>query len=58
MLAFTRRWGEEIHIGNDIVVKIINSYGKQVRVSVEAPKDVKVFRGEVIKRQEKEITND
>ncbi|MBP5792650.1 MAG: carbon storage regulator CsrA [Spirochaetaceae bacterium] len=47
MLILTRKTNEKIKIGNDITITIIEVRGDQVKVGVEAPKDVKVFRQEV-----------
>ena len=47
MLILTRKTNEKIRIGNDITLTILEVRGDQVKVGVEAPKDVKVFRQEV-----------
>ncbi|MCQ2579567.1 MAG: carbon storage regulator CsrA [Treponemataceae bacterium] len=47
MLILTRKTNEKIRIGNDITITIIEVRGDQVKVGIEAPKDVKVFRQEV-----------
>ena len=47
MLILTRKTNEKIRIGNDITITIIEVRGDQVKVGVEAPKDVEVFRQEV-----------
>ena len=47
MLILTRKTNEKIRIGNDITITIIEVRGDQVKVVVEAPNDVKVFRQEV-----------
>lgn len=47
MLILSRKINEKIMIGNDISVSIIEIRGDQVRLGVEAPKTVKVFRQEV-----------
>lgn len=47
MLILTRKTNEKIKIGNDITITIIEVRGDQVKVGVEAPKDIKVFRQEV-----------
>ena len=47
MLILTRKTNEKIKIGNDITITIIEVRGEQVKIGVEAPKDVKVFRQEV-----------
>ncbi|MCL2602291.1 MAG: carbon storage regulator CsrA [Treponema sp.] len=47
MLILSRKINEKIMIGDDISVSIIDIRGDQVRLGVDAPKSVKVFRHEV-----------
>lgn len=47
MLILSRKINEKIIIGNEISVTIIEIRGDQVKIGVEAPKTVKVFRQEV-----------
>lgn len=47
MLILSRKMNEKIMIGEDIVLSIIEIRGDQVKIGVEAPKSVKVFRQEV-----------
>jgi carbon storage regulator len=47
MLILTRRVGETLMVGNDITVTIVGVRGNQVRVGINAPKDVPVHREEV-----------
>ena len=47
MLILSRKIDEKIKIGNDITITLIDVHGDQVKIGVEAPKDVKVFRQEV-----------
>lgn len=51
MLVLTRAVGEVITIGDNITVHILGVKGNQVRVGVEAPKDVVVDRKEVNERR-------
>lgn len=56
MLILSRKVDEKIKIGNDITITLIGISGDQVKIGVEAPKNVKVFRQEVfddIQRQNK-----
>lgn len=56
MLILSRKIDEKIKIGNDITVTLIGVSGDQVKIGVEAPKNIKVFRQEVfddIQRQNK-----
>ncbi|MDZ7373232.1 MAG: carbon storage regulator CsrA [candidate division KSB1 bacterium] len=50
MLVLTRKLGESIVIGDNIRVTVVEIHGKQVRLGVEAPRDVSVHRGEVYER--------
>ena len=47
MLILSRKVNEKIMIGDDISISIIEIRGDQVRIGVDAPKSVKVFRQEV-----------
>lgn len=58
MLIVSRRVGESIMIGDDVVVTILGVRGNQVRVGVAAPAEVAVHRDEIYERiqREREIT--
>ena len=47
MLILSRKVDEKIKVGDDITITIIEVRGDQVKIGVEAPKHVKVFRQEV-----------
>jgi carbon storage regulator len=47
MLVLTRKPGQRIQIGPDIALTIVRVQGGQVRVGIEAPKNVPVYRGEI-----------
>lgn len=47
MLALTRKIGERIVIGDDIVVTVVDIKGDNVRLALEAPKNIKIYRGEI-----------
>ncbi len=59
MLILTRRVGETLVIGDDVRVTVLGVRGNQVRVGVNAPKDVAVHREEIYQRiqSEKEVPN-
>jgi carbon storage regulator len=46
MLVLTRKKAEEIRIGDNIVIKILQAGPNKVKIGIEAPKDVRVLRGE------------
>lgn len=55
MLILTRRIGEVLRIGDDVSITILGVKGNQVRIGIDAPKDVAVHREEIyhrIKREE------
>ena len=47
MLVLTRRIGESIQIGKTIEIHILSVEGNQIRIGVDAPKDVLVLRSEL-----------
>lgn len=57
MLILTRRIGETLKIGDNIEVTILSLKGNQIRIGVNAPKDVEVHRSEVYDRIQKERGN-
>ncbi len=47
MLVLTRKQGEKIRIGNDIVITVVGINDNQVKIGIEAPSDVKILREEI-----------
>jgi carbon storage regulator len=58
MLILTRRVGETLMVGDDVTVTVLGVKGNQVRIGVNAPKDVAVHREEIYDRIKKENTGD
>ncbi|WP_298255063.1 carbon storage regulator CsrA [uncultured Arthrobacter sp.] len=49
MLVLTRKVGEQILIGDDIVITVLDSRGDGIRIGIDAPRGVKIQREEVLR---------
>ena len=58
MLILTRRVGESLMIGDNVNVTVLGIRGNQVRIGVNAPKDVAVHREEIYERIQQEKNGD
>lgn len=59
MLALTRKPGEQIVIGDNITITVVDIKGDSIRLAIDAPKEIKIYRGEIyqaIAAENKEAT--
>ena len=54
MLVLTRKPKQQIMIGDDIVIHVVEVQGDNVRIAIEAPRDVKIYRGEIYRAIQEE----
>jgi len=61
MLVLTRKLGEVIRVGDDVTVRVLEVKGNQVRLGVDAPAAVRIYREEVyraIRKENEDATHD
>ena len=58
MLILTRREGEALMIGEDVSITVLGVKGNQVRIGINAPKDVAVHREEIYDRIKNDMASD
>ena len=58
MLILTRRVGESLMIGDEVTITVLGVKGNQVRIGVQAPKEVAVHREEILNRIEEATSED
>lgn len=59
MLVLTRKTGQKLLIGNNIEIKVLETHGESVKIGIEAPRDVPIYREELyleIKRSNEQAT--
>ncbi len=57
-MILTRRIGDTLHIGDEVTVTILGTKSNQVRIGINAPKEIAVHRKEVYERIKLEIAQD
>jgi carbon storage regulator len=50
MLILTRKSGESIRIGNNIIISILESSSRYLKIGIDAPKNVAVYRNEIYEK--------
>ncbi len=58
MLVLTRKTNQSIMIGEEIEITVLSVSGDKVRIGIEAPRDISVFRREVLDNAEAEASAD
>lgn len=54
MLVLTRKPKQQIMIGDDITIHIVEVQGDNVRIAIDAPREVKIYRGEIYRAIQEE----
>jgi carbon storage regulator len=54
----TRKTGESLRVGEEVIVTVMGVRGNQVRIGIELPKDVQVYREEIYDRVQREKAED
>ena len=58
MLVLARRGGQSVRIGDDVTVTVLEDRGRQVRLGIDAPKEIPVHREEVHERIREGMSQD
>ena len=53
MLVLSRKSGQKLHIGDDVVVTILEIRGNRVQIGIDGPPEVRIHRGEILGRIQK-----
>jgi carbon storage regulator CsrA len=48
MLVLSRKTGEKLHVGDNVVIEVRRVSGCRVSIAIEAPREVKILRGEIV----------
>lgn len=58
MLVLGRKPGEYVRIGDNIIVKVVRSEDGDLRLAIDAPKDIKIVRGEIYESNQKSLNKE
>ena len=58
MLLLTRNIGETIIIDGDVRITVMEASGNQIRIGIDAPKNINVYRNEIFERMQAEADSD
>ena len=54
MLVLTRKPRQQIMIGDNIIINVVEVQGENVRIAIDAPRDIKIYRGEIYRAIQEE----
>ena len=54
MLVLTRKPRQQIMIGDNIVINVVEVKGENVRIAIDAPREIKIYRGEIYRAIQEE----
>jgi len=54
MLVLTRKPRQQIMIGDDVIINIVEVQGDNVRIAIDAPRNIKIYRGEIYRAIQEE----
>ncbi|MBQ7498946.1 MAG: carbon storage regulator CsrA [Selenomonas sp.] len=54
MLVLTRKPRQQIMIGDDVVINVVEVQGENVRLAIDAPREIKIYRGEIYRAIQEE----
>jgi len=57
MLVLTRKLNEEIKIGKDIVIKVLSISENQIKIGIDAPRNIQIYRNELYEKVKEETIN-
>lgn len=58
MLVITRKAGEAVHIGDNIVVRILGTQNGQTRIGIDAPKEIEIQRDNIKNKIKPEVVSE